>query len=199
MVTHRLLIVEDDLAFATMMQTWLRKKGFEVDKVSSVGAAAKKVAEDDADFSLVLSDLRLPDGDGLQLLAWLRKKGMQLPFIVMTNYAEVQNAVQAMKSGASDYISKPIQPDILLQKINDALAAPVEAKVATPIAKSETQPAVKPNKDTKDAKQSATPKYIEGKSEASRQLYEYVGLVAPTPMSVLILGASGTGKEYVAR
>lgn len=62
MVTHRLLIVEDDLAFATMMQTWLRKKGFEVDKVSSVGAAAKKVAEDDADFSLVLSDLRLPDG-----------------------------------------------------------------------------------------------------------------------------------------
>ncbi len=111
MVTHRLLIVEDDLAFATMMQTWLRKKGFEVDKVSSVGAAAKKVAEDDADFSLVLSDLRLPDGDGLQLLAWLRKKGMQLPFIVMTNYAEVQNAVQAMKSGASDYISKPIQPD----------------------------------------------------------------------------------------
>ena len=122
MVTHRLLIVEDDLAFATMMQTWLRKKGFEVDKVSSVGAAAKKVVEDDADFSLVLSDLRLPDGDGLQLLALLRKKGMQLPFIVMTNYAEVQNAVQAMKSGASDYISKPIQPDILLQKINDALA-----------------------------------------------------------------------------
>lgn len=202
MVTHRLLIVEDDLAFATMMQTWLRKKGFEVDKVSSVGAAAKKVAEDDADFSLVLSDLRLPDGDGLQLLAWLRKKGMQLPFIVMTNYAEVQNAVQAMKSGASDYISKPIQPDILLQKINDALAAPVEANLATPIAKSETQSAVKPNKENKeakDAKQSATPKYIEGKSEASRQLYEYVGLVAPTPMSVLILGASGTGKEYVAR
>ena len=147
----------------------------------------------------MLSDLRLPDGDGLQLLAWLRKKGMQLPFIVMTNYAEVQNAVQAMKSGASDYISKPIQPDILLQKINDALAAPVEAKVATPIAKSETQSAVKPNKENKDAKQSATPKYIEGKSEASRQLYEYVGLVAPTPMSVLILGASGTGKEYVAR
>lgn len=81
MVTHRLLIVEDDLAFATMMQTWLRKKGFEVDKVSSVGAAAKKVVEDDADFSLVLSDLRLPDGDGLQLLAWLRKKGMQLPLL----------------------------------------------------------------------------------------------------------------------
>ena len=104
-----------------------------------------------------------------------------------------------MKSGASDYISKPIQPDILLQKINDALAAPVEAKVATLIAKSETQPAVKPNKETKDAKQSATPKYIEGESNVSKQLYSYVSLVAPTPMSVLILGDSGTGKEYVAR
>ena len=169
-----ILIVEDDLTFATMMQTWLRKKGFDVDRVSSVSAAARQLT-DTPNFDLILSDLRLPDHDGLFLLEWMRKHNLRIPFIVMTSYAEVQNAVLAMKTGASDYIAKPVQPDILLQKIRDALSTP--------------EPAPTPD----------VPRYIEGKSEASRQLYEYVGLVAPTPMSVLILGASGTGKEYVAR
>ena len=115
-----ILIVEDDLTYATMMQTWLRKKGFTVERASSVSAAARAVT-DSTGFDLILSDLRLPDHDGLFLLNWLRKKNMQTPFIVMTSYAEVQNAVLAMKSGACDYIAKPVQPDILLQKINDAL------------------------------------------------------------------------------
>ena len=120
-----ILIVEDDLTFGTMLQTWLRKKGFEVDKATSVGAAAKLLLDtaDGKGIDLVLSDLRLPDHDGLFLLAWMRKRDMCAPFIVMTNYAEVQNAVLAMKSGAADYIAKPVQPDILLQKINDALAS----------------------------------------------------------------------------
>lgn len=191
-----ILIVEDDIAFGTMLQTWLRKKGFEVDKATSVGAAVKLLVDNAAD--LVLSDLRLPDHDGLRLLKWMRDHNNNAPFIVMTNYAEVQNAVLAMKSGAADYIAKPVQPDILLQKIKDALSAanaqPVQP-VATPAA-----PA-KPvrNKPVKSQKREDSPRYIEGKSEASRQLYSYVELVAPTPMSVLILGASGTGKEYVAR
>lgn len=191
-----ILIVEDDIAFGTMLQTWLRKKGFEVDKATSVGAAVKLLVDNAA--NLVLSDLRLPDHDGLRLLKWMRDHDNNAPFIVMTNYAEVQNAVLAMKSGAADYIAKPVQPDILLQKIKDALSAanaqPVQT-VATPAA-----PA-KPvrNKPVKSQKREDSPRYIEGKSEASRQLYSYVELVAPTPMSVLILGASGTGKEYVAR
>ena len=116
----RILIVEDDIAFGTMMQTWLKKKGFDVDKATSVGAAVRLIEEKPA-YNLVLSDLRLPDRDGLELLAWLPKNNMLIPFIVMTNYAEVQNAVLAMKSGAADYIAKPIQPDILLSKIKDAL------------------------------------------------------------------------------
>lgn len=191
-----ILIVEDDIAFGTMLQTWLRKKGFEVDKATSVGAAVKLLVDNAAD--LVLSDLRLPDHDGLRLLKWMRDHDNIAPFIVMTNYAEVQNAVLAMKSGAADYIAKPVQPDILLQKIKDALSAanaqPVQT-VATPAAPD------KPvrNKSVKSQKREDSPRYIEGKSEASRQLYSYVELVAPTPMSVLILGASGTGKEYVAR
>ena len=185
-----ILIVEDDLTFATMMQTWLRKKGFDVDRMSSVSAAARQLT-DTPNFDLILSDLRLPDHDGLFLLEWMRKHNLRIPFIVMTSYAEVQNAVLAMKTGASDYIAKPVQPDILLQKIRDALSTPEPAPTPQPATPAPEAKAQEPTPDV--------PRYIEGKSEASRQLYEYVGLVAPTPMSVLILGASGTGKEYVAR
>ena len=200
----QILIVEDDLAFGTMLQTWLKKKGFSVEKVTNVGAAARWLTEGGADsVNLILSDLRLPDHDGLFLLTWMRKRNIAVPFIVMTHYAEVQNAVLAMKSGAADYIAKPVQPDILLQKINDALqaasaATPVSQPVSAPVSVSSTNAAA--SCTTANANASASvPKYLEGKSEASRQLYDYVRLVAPTPMSVLILGASGTGKEYVAR
>ena len=186
-----LLIVEDDIAFGTMLQTWLRKKGFEVAKATSVGAAVKLLSPNNNDVDLVLSDLRLPDHDGLRLLAWMRKNNINAPFIVMTNYAEVQNAVLAMKSGAADYIAKPVQPDILLQKINDA----IKGNTAT-TAKENKKPSA--NASSANSSSSKSPLYIEGKSESSRQLYSYVELVAPTPMSVLILGASGTGKEYVA-
>lgn len=182
----KILIVEDDLAFGTMIQTWLRKKGFDVEKATSV-AKALHFLQEHPDTDLILSDLRLPDHDGLFLLQWLRKHQMEMPFIVMTSYAEVQNAVLAMKSGATDYVAKPFPPDILLEKIKDALATSHAPAMQQP-----TQQA------KEKAKEKSTPIYIEGNSEVSRQLYEYVGLVAPTPMSVLILGASGTGKEYVA-
>lgn len=220
----QILIVEDDLAFGTMLQTWLKKKGFDVEKVTNVGAAARWLTEGGADsVNLILSDLRLPDHDGLFLLTWMRKRNIAVPFIVMTHYAEVQNAVLAMKSGAADYIAKPVQPDILLQKINDALqaasaATPVSQAVSaasapvsaasttvsshschsTHISASVSSTNAAPSDTTSNASASV-PKYLEGRSEASRQLYDYVRLVAPTPMSVLILGASGTGKEYVAR
>ena len=186
-----LLIVEDDIAFGTMLQTWLRKKGFEVAKATSVGAAVKLLSPNNNDVDLVLSDLRLPDHDGLRLLAWMRKNNINAPFIVMTNYAEVQNAVLAMKSGAADYIAKPVQPDILLQKINDA----IKGNTATTAKENKKLSA---NASSANSSSSKSPLYIEGKSESSRQLYSYVELVAPTPMSVLILGASGPGKEYVA-
>ena len=180
-----------------MLQTWLRRKGFEVDKATSVGAAVKLLV-DMKSVDLVLSDLRLPDHDGLRLLAWMHEHSINAPFIVMTNYAEVQNAVLAMKSGAADYIAKPVQPDILLQKINDAMEQNTQQSKAT-IQNSTTQNApTAHNSKLKTQNSEAAPRYIEGKSEASRQLYSYVELVAPTPMSVLILGASGTGKEYVA-
>lgn len=203
-MTH-ILIVEDDLAFGTMMQTWLKKKGFETSRATSVGAAARLLM-DGTKPDLVLSDLRLPDHDGLFLLGWMRKRGHNAPFIVMTNYAEVQNAVLAMKLGAADYIAKPVQPDILLQKIKDALAqaantpATADASNPTPSTPNKnSHSSSNKSNETKAETSSNVPRYLEGKSEASKQLYSYVQLVAPTPMSVLILGASGTGKEYVAR
>ena len=190
---QHILIVEDDIAFGTMLQTWLRRKGFEVEKATSVGAAVKLLTEPfGKEVDLVLSDLRLPDHDGLRLLAWMHEHDINAPFIVMTNYAEVQNAVLAMKSGAADYIAKPVQPDILLQKIKDAIEQNAQQSNAT------TQNSTTQNAPTAHNSKLKSPRHIEGKSEASRQLYSYVELVAPTPMSVLILGASGTGKEYVA-
>lgn len=189
-----LLIVDDDLTLAIMLRTWLSKQGFEVETAISVKAAGKKLLED-GPFDLVLSDLRLPDEDGLFLLQWMKQKQVSTPVIIMTSYAEVQNAVEAMKQGAADYIAKPVHHEILLQKIQEVIRTPRPSSPAPaphPQGGRTTPPPA--GTTTIDHK-----KYLEGKSEAARQLYNYVALVAPTPMSVLITGASGTGKEYVAR
>lgn len=116
---HSILIVEDDLTFATMLKTWLGKKGFSVDTASSNARARKQL--DAQPYDLVLSDLRLPDQDGIFLLSWMKEQKYNIPLIIMTGYADIQSAVQAIKHGASDYISKPVQPDELLKKINEAL------------------------------------------------------------------------------
>ena len=108
----KILMVEDDLAFGTLIQTWLKKKGFDVVRATSVKAALQLLNED-SKKDLILSDLRLPDHDGLTLLNWIQKHNMPIPFIVMTSYAEVQNAVLAMKSGATDYIAKPFHTEAL--------------------------------------------------------------------------------------
>ena len=203
---EKILIVEDDITFGTMIQTWLKKKGFEVEKTTSVKAAIQAWEKVENGFDLVLSDLRLPDHDGIFLLQWMRKHGVQIPFIVMTSYAEIQNVVLAMKSGATDYVAKPFHPDILLEKIKEAIKnhntsslseKNIEQREATGNQEPIDNKKVSGNMESKGNVD--VPKYLEGESEASRKLYSFVSLVAPTPMSVLILGASGTGKEYVAR
>lgn len=173
-----ILIVEDDITFSLMLTTWLGKKGFVVISSSSVSDAKRRLGEEA--FDLVISDLRLPDSDGIDLLKWLKNTHPSLPLIMMTSYAEIQTAVQAMKLGAADYIAKPLNPDELLGKIKELVY--VEEKAPARVSVS-----------------SAPDLYIEGQSQAARQLYEHVRLVAPTDMSVLVTGASGTGKEYIAR
>ena len=188
MTRKRLLIIEDDATFSLMLRTWLEKKGFDVAVVSTL-LQSKKILSKGV-FDLVLCDLRLPDGEGVEVLEWMHQQGCALPLIMMTHYADIQSAVQSMKLGACDYVSKPVNPDMLLQKINEALAASV---AAGPQNKSVT------GESSMQPQDSESPEYLEGESEAARQLYNYVRLVAPTNMSVLINGASGTGKEYVAR
>lgn len=160
-----------------MLKTWLGKKGFEVKALSSVSDAKRQI--ESVNYDLILSDLRLPDGDGIDLLKWVKDKKSALPFIMMTSYAEIQTAVQAIKLGASDYIAKPINPEELLGKIREVVKTTLTE-----------HPVSKPSEGNN---------YIEGQSPAARQLFDHVRLVAPTDMSVLITGASGTGKEYIAR
>ena len=187
-----ILIVEDDITFGMMLKTWLGKKGFEVSSVSNIARARKHIESQTVD--LVLSDLRLPDYEGIDLLKWMNDQGLDIPLIIMTGYADIQSAVLAMKLGARDYIAKPVNPEELLKKISEALqtertptahsAAKMSSKTVSPASSKETT-------ETRRA-------YLEGESDAAKQLYNYVGLVAPTNMSVLINGSSGTGKEYVA-
>ena len=181
-MANSILIVEDDLTFATMLKTWLCRKGFQVYTSSGISGACKELDENEID--LILSDLRLPDGDGTALLEWKKQKNSNIPVIIMTSYADIQSAVNAMKNGACDYVSKPVRPDELLKKIEEAI-------------NSYSTSAIPVKQDVKGV--AVENEYMEGKSELARQMYNYVALVAPTPMAVLINGASGTGKEYVAK
>jgi two-component system response regulator HydG len=165
------LIIEDDNTFSLMLTTWLRKKGTRVNAVASVADARQQI--ETGTYNLILSDLYLPDGSGIDLLKWLRGRNQTIPFIMMTSYAEIHTAVQAIKLGASDYIPKPINPENLWIKINELIhKAPSHVLSQEP---------------------------VEGGAPIIKQMYEHVRLVAPTDMSVLIMGSSGTGKEYIAR
>ena len=177
-----ILIVEDDITFGMMLKTWLGKKGFEVSSVSTIARARKHIESQTVD--LILSDLRLPDHKGIDLLKWMNEQGKAIPLIIMTGYADIQSAVLAMKLGARDYIAKPVNPEELLKKISEALQ--------------DSPSQVSSSQATSKATDEGQHSYLEGESDAAKQLYNYVGLVAPTNMSVLINGSSGTGKEYVA-
>ena len=130
------------------------------------------------------------DHDGIDLLKWMNEKGIDIPLIIMTGYADIQSAVQAMKLGARDYVAKPVNPEELLKKCRKlckrkkpqpfiTLPKPLQKKYFCRILN---------NAETHHA-------YLEGESDAAKQLYNYVGLVAPTNMSVLINGSSGTGEK----
>ena len=207
-----ILIVEDDITYGMMLKTWLGKKGFSVTSASSIARAQKTLETEQID--LILSDLRLPDKDGIDLLKWLGTQNIEIPFIMMTSYADIQSAVQAMKLGACDYVAKPVNPDELLKKIKESLSQssvhPKQTIYRAPtdhlsepnrpsVAAQQTMYSGKGNPPRKEESDSPSDSdYLEGESDAAKQLYNYVKLVAPTNMSVLINGASGTGKEYVA-
>jgi len=162
-----------------MLKTLLEKNNYRVTSVFSP-VEAKKIIRDNQ-FDIVLTDMRMPEISGLDLIGPVKKHLPDSQIILMTSYADVATAIKSIKQGAFDYISKPVNPDELLNLIKEA--------VNNMGVKKETS-----------ARRTVDPDdFFEGISNQSIQLNEIINLVAPTPMSVLIVGESGTGKEYIAR
>lgn len=173
----KVLIVDDDVTFCLMLETLLVKHGYIVSQAFTYSDGRKKFVEFQPD--IVLTDLRLPDHDGLELLTLLKAESSVVPVVLMTSYGDIRTAVKAMRMGAFDYVAKPVNPDEILATIKRALSS------------GNTESSVK-SVDFVDL-------YLEGESAAAARITEHTSLVAPTGMSVLILGESGTGKEFVAR
>jgi two-component system response regulator HydG len=167
------LIVEDDRVYARATTNWLVKNGINARYVLSVDNAKEFL--DNHDVDLVLSDFRLNNGNGMELLEWMNTHGYRIPFLIMTGYGDIPGAVEAVKKGAVDYLPKPVQTEKVLGIIRKAL----ERK--------------RGNSNTKQ-------RFYTSKSPLALRLQEHIRLVAPVDtLAVLIRGASGTGKEYVAR
>lgn len=195
-----LLIIEDDAAFCQMLQKFLTKRGYDVETSFAAPDAKEKFKA--TNFDLILTDLRLPDYDGLQLLGDIKSVNPKTQVIVMTGYAEVGSAVNAMKKGAFDYISKPFTPDEIVMVLDNALKAQISRDSEAQVSNANSISQEKENDSPKNKVQIenvSDAKVVKGRSEASQKLLEYIDLVAPTDMSVLITGESGTGKEVTAK
>ena len=194
-----ILLVEDDVVFSKMLSRFLERNGYDVIGCYSLEEAEKNLTPA---IKMIFTDLRLPDGDGINFLKQVKDIFPNLPVVVMTSYAEVSTAVEAMKLGAFDYISKPFQQEDVLNVIKNAqntvfsTPKPETVETAAPLSKIDHS---SPAKMVKAPKVTEENPYIEGVSPASKKLSKFINLVAPTDMSVLIMGESGTGKEVVAK
>lgn len=171
-----ILIVEDDLSFSILLQRFLTRHAYSVHTAHSVKAAKDFLLSNTP--NLVLLDYRLPDGNGTEILELLQKlPSRQVKVIVMTNFNDVRTAVQSIKLGAFNYITKPINQDELLHNIQQALQHTLPTTSGQPSSNT----------------------YVEGNSPQAQLLRKHTALVAPTNFSVIIQGDSGTGKEITAR
>lgn len=171
-----ILLIEDDLTFSRILEGFLGKKGYQVTAVHK-GKDGLKAFESKS-FDFILLDYRLPDTTGMDVLLEIKRARPSVPVVIMTSFSDIRTAVKAIKAGAHEYITKPVNPDELLMILQQALK------------KEKTTTAVNPG---------STTHFVMGSSALARELHEMVKLVAPTNMSVLIEGESGTGKENVAR
>ncbi len=167
------LIVEGDRVYARATTNWLVKNGINARYVLSVDSAKEFL--DNHDVDLVLSDFRLDNGNGMELLEWMNTHGYRIPFLITTGYGDIPGAVEAVKKGAVDYLPKPVQTEKVLGIIRKAL-------------------------ERKRRDGNTKQRFYTSKSPLALRLQEHIRLVAPVDtLAVLIRGASGTGKEYVAR
>ena len=179
----KILVIEDDVTFCKLLEKFLTKNNYAISTAFSADEAKSKAKKET--FDLIITDLRLPNYDGIQLLSEFKTDYPKIPVILMTGYSDVTTAVKAIQNGASDYISKPFNPEEVLLVIQKALQKPKIIAVE--------------NEPKKVQKQILSNNVVMGISSASRKLAEYINLVSPTNMSVLIIGESGTGKEVIAK
>jgi two-component system, NtrC family, response regulator HydG len=175
-----ILLIEDDLTFSRILEGFLRKHGHQI-TVENKGKDGLKTFHAKA-FDMVLLDYRLPDATGMDILTEIKKASLEVPVIIMTSFNDIRTAVKAIKSGAMEYITKPVNPEELLMLVQQAIQKdkPVETLQLS-------------------GNHNANNNIIPGVSPEAKQLHEFVRLVAPTNMSVMIEGESGTGKENIAR
>ena len=180
----RLLLIEDDEHFREGLLGALRLAGFEVGAFARAGAALRALEE--GGFDLVLTDLRLPDIDGLDVLDHCRRVDAELPVVVMTGYGDIETAVRAIKQGAYDFIEKPFVRDRLITLVQRAVR---QVRLT------------RENRGLRShlAAGGGLSAVLCGDSAAMRALRALIIRLAPTPVDVLVCGETGTGKELVAR
>lgn len=168
----KIIVVEDNIVYCEFVCNLLAREGFRTVQAFHL-STAKKLLQQAAEEDIIVSDLRLPDGDGIDLLRWIRKEGMMQPFIIMTDYAEVNTAVESMKLGSLDYIPKRLVEDKLV-------------------------PLLRSIQKERNAGRNRIPVFPRNGS-AFQSIRKRIKLVALTDMSVMIFGENGTGKEHIAR
>lgn len=179
-----LLIVDDEFSVRDSLTHWFRKDGLEVEAADSAPAALERLQQ--RRFDVALLDLKLPDMDGMELQERVRRIDPELPVIIITAFASVETAVQALKRGAFDYVTKPVDPDELSHLVRRAIDQ--RRLKAENVRLRQTIDEL-----------ATTPDQIVGESPAIRAVRQMIEQVADTEATVLIRGESGTGKELIAR
>jgi two-component system, NtrC family, response regulator HydG len=190
----KILIIDDEVNVALLLSKFLTRNGFEV-TTASTGTMGMEYLKN-GDFNLVLCDFRLEDTDGREMLKNIKTQYPQTGVIIITGYSDIKMAVELIKMGAYDYITKPLYPDEILNTINKA----IETHYALVEDKSKPQAPATSDKSSKESKKKAfAGEFVLGTSKVSKELLRQIELVAPTNYSVIIMGESGTGKESVAK
>jgi len=188
---RNILIVDDEINIGLLLSKFLTRNSFSVSTATSGTSAMEHLAKEH--YDLVLCDYRLEDTDGKEMLVKIKASYPRTGVIIITGYSDIKLAVELIKLGAYDYITKPLYPDEILNTINKAIDTQAALSTGQEAAVVE-EPKTKPSKEI----YGEADDFVAGQSPASKELYKQIQLVAPTSYSVILTGESGTGKESVA-